>query len=223
MEPTEPTMDYGGYGGGNPKSSMFERLKGVVLFRPPMYREIAKDEDAIGTAAIIVIAVALMTGFISGLLLPSTLNSPQYQQIFAEFNMNMSPLLAISGLVWGGVMAIIYVIVLLLIWVLFSWLSALIANKFFEGQTKTIELMRIYGFASIYGVLSVIPCLGIIAAIVLPAITNVIGVKEAAAIDTGNAVFTWLIATVITVIIVGLAYCCISLGLGFLIGLTMQP
>ncbi len=117
-------------------SSLTDRLMGVVTFKAPVYKDIAHDASAMQPAAIIVIAVAVVSGLISGLL-------------------------GQGGLVIGLITALLGV---LLGWVIGSWLTAFVAKTIFKGETNTAEMMRVQGHTYIFNILSIIPVIGGIAA-----------------------------------------------------------
>lgn len=217
----EPMTGFGGsdFGMGKPRSSLMERLIGVVTFKAPIYREIADDTEATGVAAIIVILVSVITGTISGALVPLQVQSqmqqdPNTAQAFADLGINPS---AWSPLLFALGFAILQPVFGLIGWAIASWLNALIATKFFQGRTDTSEMMRVFGFAYIFNLLGLIPCVGLIGW-VLAIIGNIIGIREAAEFDTGKAVLTVLFSFAITLLVtVGLA-CCVAFGLAAMVG-----
>jgi hypothetical protein len=153
-------------------SSLVDRLTGVVTFKAPVYKAIAEDTSATGTAALIVVVVSVLVGLISGLI--------------AGRNVLFS--------------LISTVIVQLILWVVSSFVLAFVAKQFFKGDTDTSEMLRVTGHTSIFNILGIIPFLGIVGGI-LQAVANIIGIREAAGFDTTKAILTAVIAWVIGLII----------------------
>lgn len=215
MEPMDPMAGYGG-GYGTPKSSLIERLKGVVMFKSPIYHEIAKDTEATGSAVMVLVVSSIIAGIISGLQLPfqlqMQLQDPQTQQALRELNIDPAFFFGAGALVMALVLAILNPILSLIGWAIFSWLNAFVANRFFKGNTSTGEIMRVSGYAYIFAPLSAIMCIGVIGWL-LSIFANVIGIREAAEIDTGNAILTWLVSVVIIVAVVIGLYCCLVFGM----------
>ena len=163
---------------------MMERLMGVITFKAPMYRKIADDKGLTGEAAMIVVVIAALAGFVSALLGGS---SPDGKAV---------------GIVGAVLLAVVAVIAALIGWLLGSWLTAFVAKTFFGGKTDTGEMMRVTGYTKVFGILGVIPILGIVGAI-LSIIGNVIGIREAAEFDTTKAILTAVIVGVIVFLVVG--------------------
>lgn len=207
----EPMTGFGGdYGTGRPKSSLTERIIGVVTFKAPIYREIADDTEATATAAIIVILVAVITGLISGLFIPAQIQAqlqqnPEGQQAFAELGIDPG---AWNPALTAIAIGIVQPITALISWAITSWLNALIATRFFQGRTDTSEMMRIFGFTSIFNIIGLIPFLGLIGWC-LSVIGNVIGIREAAEFDLGKAMLTMVVSLIITLLIAFGIACCI--------------
>jgi hypothetical protein len=193
-------------GYGQQKSSLMERLLGIITFKAPIYKEIAEDQDATGIAAAIVVVVAVFVGFFSGLLQGGQLNAQFAQQ---GVDMNFNPLfMGIFGLFLQPIFSLIG-------WVIGSWLLAIIASKLFEGRTDTSEMLRIVGFTSVFNILAIIPCVGIVGWI-LSIVGAVIGVREAAEFDTGKAVLTVLIEIAIVIAVFVLLFACLFFAIAAL-------
>lgn len=214
MEPTEPTMDYGGYGGGG-KSSLMERLKGVALFRAPMYREIARDTEATGSAVMVLVIFSVIAGIISGAFFPLQMQmqmqqNPDMQRLFLELNIDPAIFMGAGILIAAVVGAVLNPLFSLLGWLIFSALNAFVANRFFGGNTDTSAIMRVFGYAYVFAPLSAIPYVNLFAWL-LSIFANVIGIREAADIDTGNAILTFLISLAIVILVPILIGCCFAL------------
>ena len=155
------------------QENLVSRLSGIVTFKAPVYKEVAEDKTATQSAAIIVVAVAVIAGIVGGLL---------------------------GGGRSFVVRALITLVSQLVGWGLGSWLLAFVAKQFFKGDTDTGEMLRVTGFTSIFNLIAIIPVLGIIGSI-LQIVANVIGIREAAGFSTQNAILTAIIAGVIVFIV----------------------
>lgn len=157
---------------------------GVLTLKAPVYKQIAEDKSATTTAAIIVVVVSALVGLISAFLgaLPGGSG---------------------AGVVTAILYAVVTVIVALIAWVVGSWLTAFVATSFFKGETDLGEMMRVTGYTRIFGILGIIPFLGIVG-VILSIIGNVIGIREAAGFDTTKAILTAVIAGVIVFIVVAI-------------------
>lgn len=156
-------------------ASMMDRLMGILTLKPAVYKEVAEDRTATSTAAMIVIGVALVVGIINGLFAGSTA--------------------AIIGTI------ITTIILTPISWFVNAWLLAFVAKSFFQGDTDTGEMLRVTGFASIFRLAGIIPLIGWLIALVLGIVANIIGIREAANLDTTKAVLTAIIAAVIALIV----------------------
>jgi hypothetical protein len=169
------------------QENMMSRLSGIVTFKAPVYKEVAKDKAATQSAAIIVVVVAIVAGVVGGLL---------------------------GGGRTFIVRALITIVGQLIGWGLGSWLLAFIAKQFFKGDTDTGEMLRITGYTSIFNLLAIIPFLGFIGSI-LQIVGNVIGIREAAGFSTQNAILTAIISGVIVFIVtlvIGAIFTAIFIG-----------
>ena len=158
-------------------ASLINRLQGIVMFKAPVYKEVAEDTTATNSALIVVI-IGVVVNVIAGAL---------YAR---ERGIVAALLLAVLSAVVG--------------WVIGSWLTAFVAKTFFKGDTNTGEMMRVLGHTYIFNVLAIIPVIGSLAASVLVIIGNVIGIREAAGFDTTKAILTAIIVGVIVFIIIAI-------------------
>jgi hypothetical protein len=176
-----------------------DRIMGVITLKAPTYREIAEDPNATQTAAIIVAVVALISGFVSGLIQVDP-NNPQA----------MLP----PDVARAVVAAIAAVIFALIGWFVSAWVLAFVA-KWFGGKTNTQEMLRVTGFVEVFGLVGVLSILALVSptllciagiiglvAAILRLIGYIIGVREAAEFSTGNAIITAIIAAIVNFIIV---------------------
>lgn len=175
-----------------------DRIMGVLTLKAPTYRQIADDPNATQTAGIIIAIVALLSGFVGGLV-----------QIDPS-----SGQLAAPNIVNGVIAAIVTVILALIGWFISAWVLAFV-SKWFGGKTNTQEMLRVTGFVEIFGLVGILAILALIApallclvgivgfvAAILRLIGYVIGVREAAEFSTGNAIITAIVAAIINFLIV---------------------
>jgi hypothetical protein len=223
MEPTD-TPTYGGTEQTN--SGLGQRLLGIITYRAPIYREIAKDRSATGIAAAIVIVTSLLVGTLSGLFFGFALQSPEFevmlremQQQYRELGLTIDPnqIASISPLVWMALFGAGLTLYGLFFWFVPAWLSSLAANKFFEEKegTSVGEMLRVYGFVYIFSLLLLIPIpipfVVNLIVLVLSMLGNMIGAREAGGLTTSGGILTVLFAFGVTVVL-GLAlYICFSL------------
>jgi len=176
-----------------------DRIMGVLTLKAPVYRQIAEDQSATTTAAIIVAVVAVLTGVV-GAVVVATIG-------------NQLPA-GVGGLATNPIGYAIQAILLSFLgWGIGSWVMGFIANML-GGKTNTGEMLRVFGYASIFNLLGIIPCLGIIGWI-LGIIATVIGIREAAEVTTGKAVVIGIvgfIAVLIVSTVIGLVLAAIGLG-----------
>ncbi len=207
------------FGGGGVQHSLLERLQGVATFNADMYREIADDESATMTAGLIVAGVSAFGGFVNGLLTVPQLmmqaQSPELQQQLAEIGIDLSSLTALGGLgiALALILAFVSPLLSLIGWIIGSAIYAFIANAFFRGEATTGRIMRTLGFANIFQLVTLVPCVGSLAAFVLGAVSAVFSIRESSRFTTTNAVITWLTPTLIIVV-----FCCLVSGLLFALG-----
>lgn len=171
-----------------------ERILGVVTLKAPVYKEIAEDENATTTAAIIVFVMAIFGGVLGAIAL-SLLGASLPTGTQAG-----SPILV----------AISTVINTIIGWLIGSAVFGFVANAL-GGRTNTGEMLRVFGYTQIFQLLNIIPCLGSLAALVLSVIGAIIGIREAAGFSTGKAVLTGVIGLVILFIV------------NMIIGLILSP
>lgn len=108
--------------------------------------------------------------------------------------------LFINGL-WGFISTII---ILLIAWFIWAWLSAFIAEKMFNIQTTdTGEMLRTTGYAYAPRVIGIVPFLGFVG-FLWSIVAIVIGMRQAGEMTTGQAVITTLIGALPGLIAVGI-------------------
>lgn len=165
---------------------MMDRLMGVLTLKAPVYKEIAHDKSATTTAGIIVVVMAIFGGVLGALavsLAGSSLPSDQLAQVGSPVRIVVST-----------------IITTILGWLVGSFVFGFVANMF-GGKTDTGEMLRVFGFAQIFQLLNIVPCIGGLAALVLSVIGAIIGIREAAGFDTGKAVLTGVVGFVFLFIV----------------------
>lgn len=176
-----------------------DRIMGVLTLKAPVYRQIAEDQSATTTAAIIVAVVSLISGVVGAVFLSALGTAlPQGSGLTPAGPIGFALQTIATGLVG---------------WFVASWAMAFAGNML-GGKTNTGEMLRVYGFASIFGLVSIIPCIGWLAGI-LTIIATVIGIREAAEFTTGKAILTGIVGFIVLVVI--------SFVVGFVINLILQP
>ncbi len=169
---------------------MVDRLIGIITLKPPVYREVAHDENATTQAAIIVIVMAIFSGVVGGLVL-SAVGSSLPPEAQAQAGAAANPV----------AFAIRTIITAIISWLIGAWVIAFVAKTFFGGQTNTGEMLRVFGFTQIFQVIAIIPCIGAIVALVLSIIGAIIGIREASGFDTTKAILTGIVAFVALIIV----------------------
>lgn len=167
---------------------MVDRIVRAIRLDWTVFREIAKDENAMSQAAIIVVIVAIMSS------LGAAIGSGSF-----FVTLIVSLLLAI-----------------LVNWIGWAILTYFVGTVLFKGKSDIPEMMRVLGYANapnLLGFFAFIPCVGWIIAIagaILAFIAGFIAVREAMEFETSQAIITVLISWVIAF--------AISFGINILIG-----
>ena len=113
----------------------------------------------------------------------------------------VSILSGLGKIVGGGVMTVLFAIVVTLIgWVVMSFVSLGI-GRLFGGKADMGELLRALGFAYTPQVLGLIPFIGWLLALVLGLIAWVQALRESLDISTGKAVLTAILSVIAFVIL----------------------
>lgn len=167
---------------------MVDRILRAIRLDASVYREIAKDQNAMSEAAIIVAIVAVLSA------LGRAIGPGNF---FLNFILTLLTAILVN-------------------WILWAVLTYFVGTAFFKGKTDIPEMMRVLGYANapnLLGVFGFIPCVGWIIAIlgaILAFIAGFLAVREAMEFDTGSAIVTVLISWLISVVI--------SFGIGLLVG-----
>ena len=132
------------------------------------------------------------------------LDVPTFEEVEADYTSTdeagavvvaASAIGAIGGLFSNGLWGLIaFLLIQLIGWFVWAWLSAYIAERVFEVQTTdTSEMLRTTGYAYGPRVIGIIPWIGWIIGFVWSVIAIVVGMREAAELSTTQAVITTLV------------------------------
>lgn len=159
---------------------MLERIIRAIRLDWTVFREIAKDQNAMKEAAIIVIAVNFLAA-----LGAATQAGNFIVGFFGTW---------IIGILAG--------------WLLWSVITYFVGITLFKGETNIPEMLRVLGYASapqLLGLFAFIPCgLGWLFPVVgwvLALVAGVIAVREAMDFDTPNAIITVLVSWLVSITI----------------------
>jgi hypothetical protein len=212
-----------------PRRGLFQRIKGIILYQLPAYREIAKDRSAMLPALAIVVLTSLLSGAVIGAAIGFAFQNGQIlqevQQQYDEMgvNIDVTMLASIGPGVWIGSLTAFWLVFGLFAWLVPGWLSALAANKFVDGQTTTAEVLRVYGFVFLFSLAGLVllpvpvPFLSILATFGLSMVGNTFGIRAAAGVDMGSAVVCVLFGFAMALLAGLVLYCCGSFGIALLI------
>lgn len=171
-----------------------ERIVGVLTLKAATYREIAEDPNATRSAGIIVAVVALLTGFVGGLVRPN----PQNPQVLLP-----------PDFVVATSSAILTILIALIAWFVSAWVLAFV-SRWFGGRTNTKEMLRVTGYVDTFGVVVMVALLALLSPIfvvvvqvitvvasILRMIGYIVGIREAAEFSTGNSIITAIFAVIV--------------------------
>ncbi|KPL22088.1 MAG: hypothetical protein AMJ93_08040 [Anaerolineae bacterium SM23_84] len=166
---------------------MVDRIIRALRLDTSVFREIAEDQNAMTEAAIIVVAVMLLSAI--GGAIGNAIGGASAGKVIGGF--------FFDWLAWG----------ILLGWVGWAVVTYFVGTALFQGRTDIPEMMRVLGYASaprLLGIFGIIPCLGWIAALagaILSLIAGVLAIREAMEFDTGKAVITVVISWLVTLVV----------------------
>jgi hypothetical protein len=122
---------------------MLKRMIGVLILRPAVYLEIAKDTTATGQAAVIIAAALFIQGVIEGLIQAKdqtgVLTPSPAHLIGSAFAVLISGLIA---------------------WVITAWFLT-IAARLLGGRTNTGEMLRVTGYVEIFTIVIILSIPGL--------------------------------------------------------------
>lgn len=220
--------------GGGTGLTLLEQISGVVSFHAPIYRAIARDNEATLPAMIIVVVVSLFAG-VMGIF-------SSFTTLWAITAAIGSAIPAVDAAVQqaGGPTALLgdpsgmlvsvasAPVGALLGWVIWSWLYSFIA-KFYGGVTTLGAMLRINGFVALFSaigaVVGIIPCGGIVG-FVLGIAATIVGVREAAFADRPDgltkSILTVISAVAVVALIVTLIIGCMLAFFAAIIDATLR-
>ena len=144
---------------------MFNRIVGVFRLDSNIFEEIEHDPNATGQAALVVIIVALIAAFGSGI-----------GALFFDgefFPTLLSTLLSV-----------------LIGWVTWSVVTWFVGVNFFGGQADVGEMLRVIGFAYSPQVLGIIPCIGWPIGMVWSLIAGFVAMRQGLDLDNTKTFLT---------------------------------
>jgi len=160
---------------------MVDRIIRIIKLDFPVFKEIEADPNATSEAAIVVIVATLLSAI--GTAAGS-------RTFFMPF---------IGGLISG-----------LVGWVVWAAITYYVGQALYKGRGSFEGMLRVLGYANaprVLGILSVIPCIGWIGALVggiLSLIAGIMAISEGLDLDTGQAIIVavigwigWLIVTIV--------------------------
>ena len=108
---------------------------------------------------------------------------------------------SLGGLFINGIWGFIVVLIIQLVgWYIWAWASAEIARRMFNSSTTdTGEMLRVIGYGSAPRVLGIIPFLGFFA-FIWTMVVQVVGIRQAGELSTGQAVITAIVGIIPTFI-----------------------
>jgi len=157
---------------------MMDRLMGVLTLKAPVYKAIAEDTSATTTAGIITVVMGVLGGVLGAMALSLAGSSLPPEQVAAMG----SPVKIIVSTILNTIIG----------WLVGSWVLAFVA-KMFGGKTDFGEMLRVFGFAQIFQVLNIVPCLGTLLAFFGSIAAAVLGIREAAGFDTVKAILVGIV------------------------------
>jgi len=120
----------------------------------------------------------------------------------------------ISGLI-GAIFGLVMVLVGYYLW---SYLTFYIGTKLFGGEADVGEVLRTFGYSyspQVLSILAFIPCIGwaiAFAAGIWSLVAGIVALREAMDFDTGKAILTALISWIVVWVIFGII--AVALGMG---------
>jgi hypothetical protein len=184
---------------------MIQRLLGVLKLNVNTYEEIEADESATMEAGIVVTIVAVLSAigaFIGAQAAGAALDQLGDFDIPIEIP-TFSPLGAALNALIGA----------FVLWLLWSALTFFIGTKMFGADATLGEMLRVIGYAQaprVLGVLSFIPCLGlilVIVSVIWSLVAGFIAIRQGLDLDNGKTAITivlsWLAAILVNWLVLG--------------------
>ena len=151
---------------------MVERIIGILRLDVNTYEEIEADPNATTEAAIIVAAVALLSGIGSGL---------GGRGFFGAF---------LSTFVWAFAS-----------WYLWAMVSLWVGTNMFGGKSDMVQMLRVIGYAQAPQMLGIIPCFGTVIGLVWSLVTGLIAVRQGLDLEDDTQAFLTIVVGFIVVLV----------------------
>lgn len=155
---------------------MINRILGVFKLDSETFEEIEHDQSATTQAAMVVLAVALLSAV--GGLIGAAIGEGSLIMAF------ISPIIS----TFAG-------------WLIWSAVLYFVGTSFFGGQADIGEMLRVVGFAYAPMVLGIIPCFGWILGLVWTLAALVVAVRQGLDVETGKALIIGVIGFILVVIL----------------------
>ncbi|MBE2223922.1 MAG: YIP1 family protein [Anaerolineae bacterium] len=180
-----------------------QRIQGVFRLSADTFEDIEADKGATGQAALVVFLVALMAGIGAYISTSGAVDFGSVASSVEAYDASfvtgeLTPMGAFAHEFVGAFVA----------WLLWAFLTFLIAGKLFGGETDLGEMLRTIGFAQAPRLLSVfafIPCIGFILAMagwMIALIGTVLAIQRSADLDA----FKSFGAVILSFIAVGIVH-----------------
>lgn len=162
---------------------IMQRLMRIASFDQTVWEEIELDERADMEAAVVVVVAAFLSALGSGI--------------------------ASRGFI--GAFVLTFLSVVLVSWLLWSFVTMFVGTRLFDAETDFREMARMLGYATApaaLGLLSAIPCLGALIGLIASLLSLIIGflaIREALDLETGETIITivigWVVVFLVTMVI----------------------
>ena len=108
---------------------------------------------------------------------------------------------SLGGLFVNGIWGFIVILIIQIVgWYIWAWASAEIASRLFGSRTTDLgEMQRVIGYGSAPRVLGIIPFLGFFA-FIWTMVVQVVGIRQAGELSTGQAIITAIVGIIPTFI-----------------------
>lgn len=168
-------------------SERLKQLAGAVTFQGATYRAIAHDRSALMPSLVVIVLAYALVGLVEA-----------YQLVIAQ---DPDPAYAIVSI---GMRTGYQMLTALSVWVIGGALNSILASRMFQGTIDVGQMMRIYGFAGVFRVLSAIPFasialggLSISFGYLLTLVGNGVGLRATAGLSTLHAAVVALLSGII--------------------------
>lgn len=179
---------------------MVDRIMGVLKADINTFEEIEHDEGATMQAAIVVGVVGLISAIGAAAFAGQ---AAAFVESFGEQLSDMPGFVADVSDVSAASLFITTLIGAFVTWAVWAYVSYFVGTRLFGGEATPGEMLRVLGYARAPGVLSIVPCLGIVGWI-WSLYLAFIALRQGLDIDNGKTVLTILVSFIPAVIINGI-------------------